>query len=141
LFATHYHELTELEGKLPGVKNYRILVNEVGDKVVFLHRIARGGTNKSFGIEVAALAGVPADVCARAKDIATKLEKRQFTDTDSIVEDTIGGSNYAQMSLFDQPDDSTKEIMNILRETNVERMTPVQAMLVLADLIERAKHE
>ena len=141
LFATHYHELTELEGKLPGVKNYRILVNEVGDKVVFLHRIARGGTNKSFGIEVAALAGVPADVCARAKDIATKLEKRQFTDTDSIVEDTIGGSNYAQMSLFDQPDDGTKEIINILRETNVERMTPVQAMLVLADLIERAKHE
>ena len=113
----------------------------MGDKVVFLHRIARGGTNKSFGIEVAALAGVPADVCARAKDIATKLEKRQFTDTDSIVEDTIGGSNYAQMSLFDQPDDGTKEIINILRETNVERMTPVQAMLVLADLIERAKHE
>ena len=74
LFATHYHELTELEGRVDGLKNYRITVKEFNGSVIFLHKIARGGANKSFGIEVAKLAGVPQQVCDRAKEIVSMLE-------------------------------------------------------------------
>lgn len=141
LFATHYHELTDLEGKLAGVKNFRIMVNEVGDKVVFLHSIARGGTNKSFGIEVAGLAGVPAEVCARAKEISRRLEARDKGDTNAIMIDAMGGAQQEQISMFGAaPDEGTQQILQILKETNIERMTPMQAMLVLADLIERANN-
>ena len=140
LFATHYHELTELEGKLAGIKNYRVLVDETGETVVFLHRIARGGTNKSFGIEVAGMAGVPRVVLDRAKEVAKQLSLREGTDTNSIMVDTLGGSTQKQMSLFEQKDENAERILNILKETNVERMTPVQALLVLSDLIERANN-
>ena len=141
LFATHYHELTELEGKLNGVKNYRVLVDESGDRVVFLHRIARGGTNKSFGIEVAGMAGVPKSVCDRAKEIAKRLEIREGNDTNSIMLDAMGGATQSQMSMFAQEDERAQQIVHILQETNVERLTPVQAMLVLADLVERAHND
>ena len=140
LFATHYHELTELEGKLGGVKNFRILVNEVGDKVVFLHSIARGGTNKSFGIEVAGLAGVPQQVCARAKEISRRLETRDKGDTNAIMIDAMGGATQSQISMFAQPDEKTQQIVKILQDTNIDVLTPVQAMLVLADLVERANN-
>src|SRR5699024_5164544 len=74
LFATHYHELTELEGKIPGVKNYRVSVKEVGEDIIFLRKIVRGGADKSFGIQVARLAGLPDEVIARAKEILAQLE-------------------------------------------------------------------
>lgn len=74
LFATHYHELTELEGLMPGVKNYRILLKEINNSIVFLRKIVRGGANRSFGIEVASLAGLPKEVIERAKQISKKLE-------------------------------------------------------------------
>lgn len=140
LFATHYHELTQLEGRLEGVKNYRVLVNEAGDTVVFLHRIARGGTNKSFGIEVASLAGVPKTVCDRAKDLAKQLENHASFDTNMALLDTMGGAKQEQMSMFETEDTHTKEIIRILQETAIERLTPVQAMVVLADLVERANN-
>ena len=74
LFATHYHELTELEGELPGVKNFRVTVREIGEDIVFLRKIVRGGADQSFGIQVARLAGLPELVLARAKEILEKLE-------------------------------------------------------------------
>ena len=80
MFATHYHELTELESKLDGVKNYKISVKEINGKVVFMRKIMRGGANRSFGIEVASLAGVPEAVTERAKEILNSIEHgdRQF---------------------------------------------------------------
>lgn len=77
LFATHFHELTELEGQVEGVKNYRVTVKEQADGIIFLHKIERGGANKSFGIEVAQLAGVPSVVCNRAKEIVKTLEEKK----------------------------------------------------------------
>lgn len=139
LFATHYHELTDLEGKLSGVVNYRILVNEVGEKVVFLHRIARGGTNKSFGIEVASLAGVPEEVCRRAKEIAGQLEKQSHGDIDTIVDHSMGGVSHTQMSFFVEKDEQAESIVKILKETSIDNLTPMQSMLILSDLVERAK--
>ena len=141
LFATHYHELTELEGRLSGVKNYRVLVNEMGDSISFLHKIARGGANKSFGVEVAKLAGVPSKVTDRAKDIVKMLENRDDKDLNSIFANSMSECKKgSQLSLFDTGDSEAKEIVKILKETKVENCTPVQAMLILADLVERAKN-
>ncbi len=142
LFATHYHELTELEGRLDGVKNYRVLVNESGENIVFLHKIARGGANKSFGVEVAKLAGVPQKVTARAKQIAAILENRDDKDTNAILANSLAEKKKgSQLSLFDTADSNAKEIVKILKETKVDNCTPVQAMLILSDLIERAKND
>jgi DNA mismatch repair protein MutS len=80
LFATHYHELSELEGKLEGVKNYKILVKEYNGDIIFLRKIQEGSANKSFGIEVAQLAGVKKEVTERAKAILKKLEKNELTN-------------------------------------------------------------
>ena len=141
MFATHYHELTDLEGKLDGVKNFRILVNEVGDNIVFLHRIARGGTNKSFGIEVAGLAGVPKSVCDRAKEIAKQLESHQLGDSNAIMMDAIGGIKQTQMSMFTPDNKLADEVIDTLKDTHVERLTPMQAMVILDDLVKKVKGE
>ncbi|MBO4534571.1 MAG: DNA mismatch repair protein MutS, partial [Clostridia bacterium] len=124
---------------LDAVKNYRILVNEVGDKVVFLHRIARGATNKSFGIEVAGLAGVPKSVTDRAKEIAKQLEQHKLGDTNTIMLDAMGGSSQEQMSMFGGEDPKQQEILAVLKDTAVERLTPMQAMVILDDLVKKAK--
>ena len=88
LFSTHYHELTELEGMLDGVKNYKIMVREIDGQVIFTHKITRGGANKSFGIEVAKLAGIPQTVLDRATTISKKLEQNEILkDTNSILLD------------------------------------------------------
>ena len=138
LFATHFHELTELEGVLAGVKNYRILIKEIGGTVVFLHKIVRGGANKSFGIEVAALAGIPSDVVSRAKDIMQKLEEADVgRDTNSIMLGAATKNASKQMSLFEVPEKES-EIMEILKDLNMDGTTPLQAFAILMDLKEKA---
>ncbi len=108
LFATHYHELTELEGKMYGVKNYCIAVKEKGDDIIFLRRIIRGGADKSYGIQVARLAGVPSAVTDRAKELVEKLVETDMTD---ILKDIAAGgrgktpkqeSDFVQLSLFEE---------------------------------------
>lgn len=137
LFATHYHELTELEGILENVRNYRILVKELNDKVVFLHKIARGGANKSFGIEVASLAGVPDVVVNRAKSILKKLEETEnMRDTNSIMIGGLGKSKTKQLSFLDN-DDKYGEVINILKDTNIEECSPMTAFNILKNLIEK----
>ena len=123
LFATHYHELTELEGKLDGVKNYKITVKEMNGTVLFLRKIMRGGANKSFGVEVAALAGVPSVVTVRAKEILKELEKK----------DIAKGKVYRQ----DETQKSESEVERILRDTDVNTLSPMQALLLLSDLKEK----
>ena len=126
LFATHYHELTELEGKLKGVKNYRILIKELNDNIIFLHKIARGGANKSFGIEVASLAGVPKDVIKMAKKYNKAIEKTNVNMQLDKKEEP------KQMSLFVGSTES--EVVKILKETNINNTTPIQALAILEDL-------
>ena len=141
LFATHYHELTELEGLLESVHNYRVLVHERDDDIVFLYKIARGGANKSFGIEVSRLAGVPKEVTARAKDILRKLESSNLSqDTNSIMLDVIGGGKHEQMSLFESDEtEKAKRILNAVRDIDVNAYSPMQALILLQDLVESAK--
>ncbi|MCT4632757.1 MAG: DNA mismatch repair protein MutS [Firmicutes bacterium] len=142
LFATHYHELTELEGKIKGVKNYRISVEEIGDDIVFLRKIVRGGANQSYGIQVAQLAGVPDDVIKRAKEILTTLEINDINKSDKKVDITIAecikekeeDKDEVQLSLFD---DSSDEIIKELKSLNVYEMTPMDAMNYLFELVKK----
>ncbi len=126
LFATHYHELTELEYKINGIKNYKISVKESNGGVVFLRKIMRGGANRSFGIEVAALAGVPQCVTDRAKSILKSIEN--------------GGREFRQNTEIAEPDEpGLSEVEIILSETDINTLSPMQAFLLLSDLVEKVK--
>lgn len=131
LFATHYHELTELEGKIEGVKNYKVTVKETGNGIVFLRKIMRGGANKSFGIEVARLAGVPPAVTMRAKAILKRLEKNDIAAGAAVAEDMQESEPL--------PEPRYSEVENILSETDMNNLTPMQAFNLLADLVEKVK--
>ena len=132
LFATHYHELTELENRIEGVKNYKITVREMNGAVVFLRKIARGGANRSFGIEVAALAGVPKEITARAKGILKTLEKN----------DIAKGHILSAEETEEEPHERTlSEAEKILAETDLNTLSPMQALLLLSDLKEKVKSE
>lgn len=133
LFATHYHELTELEGSLDGVKNYRISVKEFNNTILFLRKIVRGGTNKSFGIEVASLAGLPKSVITRAKDILHTLEENELNRNSNLID----------KSTITKPRENphTQEIISVLKELNVNALTPLNAFDMIVNLAELAKKE
>jgi len=136
LFATHYHELTELEGKLPGVKNYRISVKEQGDDIIFLRKIVRGGADKSFGIQVARLAGLPIPVIERAKVILSQLEEADIVKKNSELHIAEKVSASQQLSFFQlRPSEIEEELKNI----DVLNITPIEAINILNQLIEKAK--
>ena len=126
LFATHYHELTELEDRLEGIKNYKIAVKEVNGSVVFLRKIMRGGANRSFGIEVAALAGVPKEVTERAKLILKNIEKGDKKVNDEDISD-------------EHDEREPTEVERILMETDMNAVSPMQAFMILSDLVEKVK--
>ena len=148
LFATHYHELTELEGKIDNVHNYCIAVKEKGDDIVFLRKIVKGGADRSYGIQVAKLAGVPDPVIERAKEIAEELS---YADITTRVKDIASGGketkkktkkydevDMAQMSLFDtvRDDDVLEEIKNL----DVSHLTPIDALNTLYQLQNKLKN-
>ena len=129
LFATHYHELTELEGLLDGVKNYKINVKEIGGTVVFLRKVVRGGANRSFGIEVASLAGLPKTVIERAKEISAGLEKTDLNKNMTMPE----------TENTEKKNRNITEIMGILKDLKIETLTPLNAFEILNDLMNKAK--
>ena len=132
LFATHFHELTDAES-FGGVKNYRVLVGEAQDKIVFLHKIARGSASQSFGVEVASLAGVKKCVIERAGRIMRELERRaEGRDSNSMLLASGGsGRQVQQTSLFDREE---SEVEKELKDIDPENLTPLQALTVLNDL-------
>lgn len=135
LFATHYHELTEMEGLLPGVKNFNIAVKKRGDDITFLRRIVRGGADDSFGIEVAKLAGVPEKVIRRAKQVLADLESSDRED---------GSTRNSAFRFREEPIQLTMEsadgqVLQKLREIDVNAMTPVQCMNTLFELCSQLK--
>lgn len=142
LFATHYHELTELEGKLDSVNNYCIAVKEQGDNIVFLRKIVRGGADKSYGIQVAKLAGVPDFVIDRAKEIVEELSDNDITvNVKTIAEKKeekksrvkrLDEVDLNQMSLFDTATDD--DVVSELKELDLNNMTPMDALNTLSRL-------
>ena len=132
LFSTHYHELTELENKLEGVKNYKVTVKEFNGAIVFLRKIARGGANRSFGIEVASLAGVPKEVTTRAKSILKALEKNDIArgkiQTEFVEEEVV-------------EEKTLSEVEKIISEIDLNTMSPMQAFMLLGDLKDKIDGE
>ena len=120
LFATHFHELSELEGVVPGVSNYSITVKELEDTVIFLHKIVRGGTDRSFGIEVAKLAGVPSGVTDRAKEIM-----RALTEND----DSILGKRSREQKPMERD-----ELIRMLADVNLDNITPLDSLKLLSEI-------
>ena len=143
LFATHYHELTELEGKMDNVNNYCIAVKENGDNIVFLRKIVKGGADKSYGIQVAKLAGVPDMVIDRAKEIVAELTDNDITEkVQAIARDSKGDKKVKvqhyddvdidQMSLFDTVTD--EDVLKRLQEIDITTLTPMDALNTLYKL-------
>ncbi len=150
LFATHYHELTELEGKLNSVNNYCIAVKEKGDDIVFLRKIVKGGADKSYGIQVAKLAGVPESVIERAKELVEELSSADITATVKEIQ-AVGSKTKAktkskrydqvdldQISLFDTVSD--EDILKELNEIDVSVLTPVDALNTIYRLQNRLRN-
>lgn len=125
LFATHYHELTELEGNLDGIKNYKVTVKELQGTIVFMRKIMRGGANRSFGIEVAELAGIDKNITERAKIILKKLEKNAPSKPTTNSDD----ESISVKSL--------SETESIIKDINVDNLSPMQAFNILIDLHEK----
>lgn len=138
LFATHYHELTELEGKLEGVQNYCIAVKEDGENIVFLRKIVRGGADRSYGIQVARLAGVPEEVLVRAREIADHMEDQDregslslegLVESGQKKEELTETGTMTQLSIFDtMGSGQTDDILFELRDINLANVTPMDAM-------------
>ncbi len=148
LFATHYHELTELEGKLDNVHNYCIAVKEKGDDIVFLRKIVPGGADRSYGIQVAKLAGVPDEVIGRAKAICEELENANMsniarnldvqTQLPKKAQKQPDDVDLAQISLFDTVRDD--DIISELKDMDLTNMTPFEAMNRLYELQNKVKN-
>ena len=127
LFATHYHELCDLEGKVDGVKNYRVMVKEYGGSVIFLHKIARGSANRSFGIEVASLAGLPDELIKRAKEILSRVEVGQK------------GYDNSEIKVEKQDNFNYVEVINVLKEMDMNTISPIMAFGTLQNLVDKVK--
>jgi DNA mismatch repair protein MutS len=131
LFATHYHELTELEQLLPGVRNVHVSVQEAGNEIIFLRRVEPGNANKSYGIEVARLAGLPNEVIARAREILRRHELSEEKLTQELSPGASGSAAPAQQTTFTALDAS---VVEALRAADLNKLTPLEAMNLLAAL-------
>ncbi len=135
LFATHYHELNEMEGAFPRVKNYNVSIKEVGNKVIFLRKLVRGGSNHSFGIHVAGMAGMPKSVIKRAEQILVKLEggKEKESLAKPLVE--IGENREGmQLSFFQLDDPVLKQIRDEIAGLDINNLTPIEALNKLNEI-------
>ncbi len=154
LFATHYHELTELEGKISNVNNYCIAVKEQGDDIVFLRKIIKGGADRSYGIQVAKLAGVPDMVIDRAKEIAEQLTDNDITEKIQNITVEVKGEGKAQKSVRKQarPDEleltqislfdtvTDEDVLRELMEVEVNTLAPIDALNTLYRLQNKLKN-
>ncbi len=138
LFATHYHELNELENKLPRVKNYHVTNKEVGNKIIFLRKLAPGGSTHSFGIHVARMAGMPPKLIDRANEILQQLETKHVDDSigDNVKKLT---APKVQLSIFDAHSQTFDEIRQMLDEIDINRLTPVEALMKLNEIKGKVK--
>ena len=148
LFATHYHELVELAREKPRVKNATVAVSEQGGRVIFLRKLIAGGASRSYGIEVARLAGLPAEVLGRAREILANLEKNELDPEGRAVFAAKGRARKAspdQLGLFaprpERPAPEVAEVLEKLRAVEVDRTTPLQALALLAELQEQVRQQ
>ncbi len=136
LFATHYHELNELAHKFPRIKNFSVAIKEASNKIIFLRKLTQGGSQHSFGIHVAAMAGMPKSIVKRAEEILSQLEQKRISGAD--IDQTLQQmpvQNY-QMSIFEAVDPKFNRMMEIFKDLDINTLTPVEALLKLNELKE-----
>jgi DNA mismatch repair protein MutS len=145
LFATHYHELTQLEEHFSGIKNYKMTVKETKDGILFLRKVARGASERSYGIHVAELAGIPGDVTRRAKEILAVLESEN-TEATQIIESKKSRSSKKVAetgpTLFDVPQRTQPKpsvVEEELKKLDADRLTPIEALQKIAEWKEKIK--
>jgi DNA mismatch repair protein MutS len=138
VFATHYHELTQLSDSLVAVRNYNVQVREAGDQVLFLHRLQPGGADRSYGIEVGRLAGLPVTVLKRAQELLRLLEAEQIVPRSGQVSPSRSSSADSQLALFSV---MTHPVVQQLKNVEPNTMTPIQALELLARLVDEVKRE
>jgi DNA mismatch repair protein MutS len=136
LFATHYHELTDLAQQKQRVKNYNIAVKEWNDEIIFLRKLVEGATNRSYGIQVARLAGIPGTVINRSKKILYRIENKEQDLTDALSDKETGKNAPQQMGLFGKKDHFFVEKLSKL---DISKMTPLEALNYLNELRDRAR--
>ena len=136
LFATHYHELNELENKLPRVKNYHVTTKESGNKIIFLRKLAPGGSTHSFGIHVAKMAGMPPALINRANAILQQLEDKHAGNDGNEISKAVKllSAPQMQLSIFDAHTEVFDDIRRMLENTDINRLTPVEALLKLNEI-------
>ena len=142
LFATHYHELNELENKFDRIKNYHITNKEISNKIIFLRKLAQGGSTHSFGIHVARMAGMPASLINRANEILALLEEKHDVNGQSTKDKKVSISDKVkelslpkmQLSIFDAHSATFEDIRQVLEATDINRLTPVEALLKLQEI-------
>ncbi|HYO22133.1 MAG TPA: DNA mismatch repair protein MutS, partial [Flavisolibacter sp.] len=133
LFATHYHELNELENKFPGVQNYQVTNKEVGNRIIFLRKLAPGGSKHSFGIHVAKMAGMPNTLVNRANEVLKQLEAKHV---DGALTENVRNLSTPklQLSIFDAHSQTFDDIRRMLDGIDINRLTPVEALLKLSEI-------
>jgi DNA mismatch repair protein MutS len=134
IFATHYHELTQLADELPALRNYNVAVREIGDRILFVHRLEPGGADRSYGIEVGRLAGLPAPLLERARQLLRLLESEQLVRAGDRAADRDSAH---QLGLFAAP---PNPVVERLAATDVNALTPVQALSLLDELVQAARN-
>jgi DNA mismatch repair protein MutS len=135
LFATHYHELNELENKFPGIRNYHITSQELGNKIIFLRKLAEGGSTHSFGIHVAKMAGMPSTLIERANQILKQLEENKGVETKDLKEGVKKiATPQLQLSIFDAHTQTFEVIREMLSQIDINRLTPVEALIKLNEI-------
>ncbi|MEZ5054545.1 MAG: DNA mismatch repair protein MutS [Chitinophagales bacterium] len=136
MFATHYHELNELADKFPRIKNYNVAVKESGNKVLFMRKLVEGGSQHSFGIHVAKMAGMPNEIIKRANEILQELESQRklATDISSTLKNLPAKTEDIQLNMFAMDDPRLLKLKDVLEKVNINTMTPVEAMMKLDEL-------
>jgi DNA mismatch repair protein MutS len=137
LFATHYHELNDMEDGFPRVVNYNVSVKEIDNKVVFLRKLARGGSEHSFGIHVARLAGMPPVIVKRATEVLHQLEENQRGDaklTERISSAASSVPDGMQLSFFQLDDPVLCQVRDLILDLDIDRLTPIDALNKLHDI-------
>ena len=129
LFATHYHELNEMENSFPRVRNYNVSIRELNKKIIFLRKLKRGGSEHSFGIHVAKMAGMPRSIVNRADEILRELERsHQNQELAKPIAGLAGHREGLQLSIFQLDDPVLKQIRDELLEIDIDNLTPVEAL-------------
>jgi len=134
LFATHYHELNEMEASFPRVRNYNVSVRELNGKVIFLRKLARGGSEHSFGIHVAKLAGMPTTIVTRAEQILKDLESSSLTSEALTSTNSASNGKGTQLSFFTLDDPVLSQIRDTVASLDINNLTPLEALNRLSEI-------